>query len=128
MKGALNSPEMEGVTPEHVSQLGREWLDFLVNTTPEEKLFSLPKFEHRLVQEYRDGAKEGEKEGKKKGEKEGEKKGGAKMLTRLLQRRFGDLPDWAEKKIAAAEPPALEEWAFRFVDAKSLDEVFFNEA
>ncbi|MEO5347986.1 MAG: hypothetical protein H7834_16665 [Magnetococcus sp. YQC-9] len=30
MQGSLNSPEMEGVTPEQVALLGREWFDFLL--------------------------------------------------------------------------------------------------
>ncbi|MBF0148324.1 MAG: hypothetical protein HQL85_19380, partial [Magnetococcales bacterium] len=38
MKGALNSPEMEEITPEYVTRLGKEWLDFLVDTTPDEEL------------------------------------------------------------------------------------------
>ena len=58
------------------------------------------------------------------GEQTGEKKGEATMLTRQLQRRFGNVPDWANEKIAKADPPSLEEWGLRFVDAKSLDEVF----
>ncbi|MBF0107899.1 MAG: hypothetical protein HQL76_01810 [Magnetococcales bacterium] len=78
MKSSLNSPEMEGITPEYVMQLGKEWLDFLVDTTPEKELFSLPKFEHRLARERQKEA--------------------ASMLTRQLQRRFGNLPSWANKK------------------------------
>jgi len=107
MKGALNSPEMEGITPEYVTQLGREWFEFMLDATPDDKLFSLPKFEHRLVQEHRNVE--------------------ARMLTRQLQRRFGAVPAWANKKIAEAEPLALEEWSLRFVDAQSLDDVFSDK-
>lgn len=35
---------------------------------------------------------------------------------------------WASEKIAQAEPPSLEEWGLRFVDAQSLDEVFSDGA
>ena len=103
MKGSLNSPEMEGVTPEYVTQLGKEWLDLLVDTTPDEELFSLPKFEHRLVREHRAGE--------------------ASILTRQLQRRFGNLPTWASEKIAKAELPSLEEWSLRILDAPTLESV-----
>ncbi|MEO5327446.1 MAG: DUF4351 domain-containing protein [Magnetococcus sp. THC-1_WYH] len=123
MKGALNSPEMENITPEYVTQLGREWLDFLIDTTPEEELFSLPKFEHRLAQEHRNGHTEGERDGKK----EGEKKGEAKILTRQLQRRFGSIPDWASEKITQAELPSLENWSLRIFDAQTLDDVFSDK-
>ncbi|HIJ83751.1 MAG TPA: Rpn family recombination-promoting nuclease/putative transposase [Magnetococcales bacterium] len=64
------------------------------------------------------------KEGIQIGEQRGEQIGEAKMLIRLLRRRFGILPVWAIEKITKAQQPALEEWSLRFVDAKSLDEVF----
>ena len=57
------------------------------------------------------------------GRQEGEQKGKAEMLTHLLQRRFGDLPSWASEKIAKAEPPVLEEWSLRILDAPTLESV-----
>jgi hypothetical protein len=107
MRNALNNPEMEGVTPEYVMQLGKEWFESMVEATPDEELFSLPKFEHRLVQEHRDGRQEGE----------------SAILVRQLQRRFGNLPAWASEKIAKAEPPALEEWSLRILDATTIESV-----
>ena len=59
---------------------------------------------------------------------DGKQEEGASMLTRLLQRRFGNVPTWASEKIAKAELPSLEEWSLRFVDAKTLDEVFADPA
>jgi len=56
--------------------------------------------------------------------RDGERKGEANILTRQLQRRFGIVPAWASEKITKADLEALEEWSLRFVDAKSLDEVF----
>ena len=53
-----------------------------------------------------------------------EQKGEARMLSRQLKRRFGDTPAWANEKIAEADLPTLEEWSLRFVDAKSLENVF----
>ena len=55
---------------------------------------------------------------------EGEQQGEARMLSRQIQRRFGDLPAWARDKIAEADLSTLEEWSLRFVDAHSLEEVF----
>lgn len=108
MKGALYNLEMEGLTPEYAIQLGKEWFESMVDSTPEEELFSLPKLEHRLVQERWNS----------------EQKGEAKILTRLLQRRFGDLPTWASEKIVKAELSSLEEWSLRIFDAQSLEGVF----
>ena len=111
MRSSLNNPEMEGITPEYVMQLGKEWFESMVDATPDEELFSLPKFEHRLVQEHQDGRQEGEKTGE------------AKILTRQLQRRFGNVPDWASEKIAMAKPPVLEEWSLRILDAPTIESV-----
>ncbi|MEO5371768.1 MAG: Rpn family recombination-promoting nuclease/putative transposase [Magnetococcus sp. DMHC-1] len=54
----------------------------------------------------------------------GERKGEANMLTRLLQRRFGTVPDWACVKITEADLSLLEKWGLRVLDAQSLEEVF----
>ncbi|MBF0414479.1 MAG: DUF4351 domain-containing protein [Magnetococcales bacterium] len=83
----------------------------MVDTTPEEELFSLPRLGHRLEQKLQEGEQIGE----------------AKMLTRLLQRRFGILPEWVREKIAKADQPSLEEWSLRFVDAQTLDDVFSDK-
>ncbi|MBF0147254.1 MAG: DUF4351 domain-containing protein [Magnetococcales bacterium] len=61
-------------------------------------------------------------------EQKGRQEGEATILTRQLQRRFGDVPEWANKKIAEAEPSSLEEWSLRIFDAQSLDEVFSDKA
>ncbi|MBF0400123.1 MAG: Rpn family recombination-promoting nuclease/putative transposase [Magnetococcales bacterium] len=58
------------------------------------------------------------------GEQKGRQEGEATMLTRQLQRRFGDLPAWASEKIAKAEPTVLEEWGLRILDATSIESVF----
>ncbi|MBF0133126.1 MAG: DUF4351 domain-containing protein [Magnetococcales bacterium] len=57
-------------------------------------------------------------------EQKGRKEGEATMLTRLLQRRFGAVPEWVGEKMTKADLPTLEKWGLRFVDAQSLDEVF----
>ncbi|MBI3653391.1 MAG: DUF4351 domain-containing protein [Acidobacteria bacterium] len=68
------------------------------------------------------GEKRGEARGEKRGEARGEKKGEAAFLRRLLERRFGELPDWAVKKIATANTTKLEKWSLQILDAKTLKE------
>jgi hypothetical protein len=63
-------------------------------------------------------------EGLREGLQEGRRAGEATLLSRLLQRRFGDLSEAAKAHIAAAGLPDLEEWGLRLLDAKSIDEVF----
>lgn len=56
--------------------------------------------------------------------KEGRQKEGAKLLLRQLSRRFQPLPDEIPERVRGADPNAIERWADRILDAKSLDEVF----
>jgi len=53
------------------------------------------------------------------GRQEGRQEGEAAFLVRLLERRFGALPDWAKDRIATADTAALEEWGLRVLDAKA---------
>ena len=63
-----------------------------------------------------------------KGKPEWEQRGEARMLTRLLQRRFGELPMWVNERLSNADQLTLEEWGLRFVDAPTLDSVFADKA
>ncbi|MBF0148026.1 MAG: DUF4351 domain-containing protein [Magnetococcales bacterium] len=95
------------MTPEYVTRLGKAWFDAMVEATPEKELFSLPKFEHRLIRE-RQGNE-------------------AMILMRQLRRRFGTIPEWVNEKVAQADLSSLEVWSLRFVDAQSLDAVFTDK-
>ncbi|MBF0614266.1 MAG: DUF4351 domain-containing protein [Magnetococcales bacterium] len=66
--------------------------------------------------------------GKEEGRQEGIQIGEAALLTRLLQRRFGPLPDWVKEQISKADSRLLEEWSLQLMDAHSLDEVFATRA
>jgi Domain of unknown function (DUF4351) len=46
------------------------------------------------------------------------------MLKRLLTRRFGPLPAWAEQRLEQASPQELEGWADRVLEAQRLEDVF----
>jgi hypothetical protein len=59
----------------------------------------------------------------REGEQRGQQRGEANLLRRLLERRFGALPDWTLDRIAAADSATLEKWGLRVLDAGSLDDV-----
>jgi hypothetical protein len=46
------------------------------------------------------------------------------MLKRLLTRRFGPLPAWAEQRLEQASRQELEGWAERVLEAPQLEDVF----
>ena len=63
------------------------------------------------------------KEGELKGKIEGKMEGKMELIIRLLSRRFGQLPKWAESRISKAEPAQIENWADAVLDASNLTEV-----
>ena len=66
------------------------------------------------------GRKEGHKEGRKEGRKEGERA----LLTRQLQKRFGELPPAVLARLEAADEATLERWGEALLDARALDDLF----
>ena len=60
---------------------------------------------------------------REEGKLEGERAGAAAVLVRLLEHRFGALPDWARDRIATGESATLEEWSLRVLDAENLEDV-----
>ena len=69
---------------------------------------------------YDRGMAEGLAEGKAKGKAEGE----ARILCRLLERRFGVVPEHLRHRIFAADVHAIESWVERAFDAPDLNSVF----
>lgn len=57
---------------------------------------------------------------RRKGLREGEQK----ILLRQLNKRFGDLPRWAQQRLRKAQPEQLERWGEAMLDAKKLEAVF----
>ncbi|MBF0585202.1 MAG: Rpn family recombination-promoting nuclease/putative transposase [Magnetococcales bacterium] len=70
------------------------------------------------------GRQEGLLAGEQKGRQEGRQEGEVAFFLRLLQRRFGAVPDWVQTKLASADLETLEIWSERVLDAGSLQEVF----
>ncbi len=53
---------------------------------------------------------------------EGERRGVHRALTHLLTARFGELPQWAQERIAAAETDTLDRWSIRVLTALTLED------
>ena len=66
---------------------------------------------------------EGEAKGEAKGKAEGEAKGKASTLKRLLTRRFGAVPAWAERRIDAAVVAQLDSWLDGIFDAANVEDL-----
>lgn len=50
------------------------------------------------------------------------------MLTRLLGKRFGDVPDAVSARLQSAPAEQLEQWAERLLEVGTLDELFSVDA
>ncbi|WP_428267809.1 DUF4351 domain-containing protein [Haliangium sp.] len=57
-------------------------------------------------------------------EQQGREQGQRAFLVRLLETRFGPLPEAALQRVDRADPDTLQEWGTRVLFAASLDEVF----
>nr|VFK64081.1 MAG: protein of unknown function (DUF4351) [Candidatus Kentron sp. UNK]VFK68930.1 MAG: protein of unknown function (DUF4351) [Candidatus Kentron sp. UNK] len=71
-----------------------------------------------------EGMQQGMQQGRREGLLEGLLEGEAKLLLSQLSYRFQPLPNEISERIHGARPNAIETWAKRVLDAKSLDEVF----
>ncbi len=55
---------------------------------------------------------------------QGMQKGAAEVLTALLSRKFGSLPDWARARMEQADETTLNRWAVQILDAQCIEDVF----
>lgn len=53
--------------------------------------------------------------------------GEAAVLTRLIRRRFGDIPKPITQQIAKADAETLLQWSDKFLDAANLEEIFTED-
>lgn len=85
--------------------------------------------EEGLQQGVQEGLQQGLQKGLQQGLQQGELSGERRALKRLLSRRFGELPDWAERRIdEVASIEALDDLIDRAATADSLAELFGQEA
>ncbi|MBF0144646.1 MAG: DUF4351 domain-containing protein, partial [Magnetococcales bacterium] len=115
----LKAPEQLSLRRAFTVMLGRVLLPRRVPGQVIPELNDLQEVDAMLAETVGEWTKEWKREGIQIGE--------AKILTRLLQRRFGTVPDWASEKIAKADLSSLEEWSLRIFDAQSLDDVFSDK-
>jgi len=66
---------------------------------------------------------EGKAEGKAEGIREGTVEGESRILRRLLEARFGPLPEWVRTKLAEADSQTLERWSLRLLDRADLRDI-----
>ncbi len=58
------------------------------------------------------------------GIEQGIEKGKTTLLIKMLELKYGPLPQWAQEKIAGAKAATIEQWAANLLKAKTLEEIF----
>ncbi|NYT79368.1 hypothetical protein H0A71_20535 [Alcaligenaceae bacterium] len=69
------------------------------------------------------GLQEGRQEGFQEGLQEG-RNSAARLLSAMLERRFGQLPAWVTTRIAQADTETLQSWTLNILEAERLEAVF----
>ncbi len=65
-----------------------------------------------------------ERIGREKGIEQGILQGEMMIIKQLLTRRFGQIPEWADKRLAQARSDELRLWTDRVLDAASIEDIF----
>ncbi|MGD0961760.1 MAG: cytosolic protein, partial [Methylomonas sp.] len=86
-----------------------------------EKMRYVTSFERLAMEE---GMEKGMEKGREEGREEGRLEGEIILLKKLMARRFGELPAWAEEKFTAASEQDVERWVEAVLTAPSLSAVF----
>ncbi len=72
--------------------------------------------------QWAEGWKEqGLREGRQEGRQEGLQQGEAETLLKLFKLKFGEVPDWAVKKILEADKAQLDCWVELILTADSVE-------
>lgn len=116
----LPQPEQSDLRRAFKEWFNRILLPERMPNTEFESLRDLTEIEAMLAERVKDWTHHWKEEGKIEGKIEGE----ALVLSKLLVKRFGPLPTWAEDKLNNASAPQLEAWAERIFDADSLEQFF----
>lgn len=77
-------------------------------------------FLRRLREKY---VEEARAEGRAQGRAQGRAEGEASLVRRLLEQRFGTLPDWSQQKLASATESDLKRWVGNILSASNLEDI-----
>jgi hypothetical protein len=56
--------------------------------------------------------------------RQGIQEGELTIVRKMLNKRFGTLPDWADQRLTNLSSPEIEDLSLRLFDAKTLEELF----
>jgi hypothetical protein len=130
---ALN--ELSHVVPSHLDSVKRAlsvWITYVMaphrgfelNPENTENLEEVKTMLATRVEQWEQAIRQ---ESLEKGWKGGREEGETAMLCKMLEIKYGPLPQWVLDKIARSDSATLEQWAANLFNAKTLDEAFNSE-
>ncbi len=122
--GWLNAPSQDSLRRAFTVWLHRVLLPGRLPGVELDAVSDLLEMDTMLAERVKEWTREWKNEGLREGEARGLRKGETLVLRRLLTRRFGDLPDWVNKRLTEASNEELENWTDRVLDAATLEAVF----
>lgn len=128
----LQAPEQTGLRRAFTVWIGRVLLPAKSpsQTTPEfndlhEVQAMLAELVKQWVEEWKqEGIEQGVQQGIAQGIKIGETRTETQILLKLVKLKFGEVPEWAEEKIRAADKAQLDGWVERILTAESIEHLF----
>jgi predicted transposase YdaD len=64
------------------------------------------------------------RQGLQQGRQEGRQEGELTILRRLMIKRFGPLPSWADERLTTLSTTELEDLSLRLLDAPTINDLF----
>ena len=108
----LTDDEIEQYRETYLNQ--EEILMGLIQTTREQS----------LQQGMQQGIQKGMEQGMQQGLQQGKRQGEAALLLRLLEKRFGAIPESVRQQVQQADTETLLQWSERLLSSHSLDDIF----
>ena len=75
---------------------------------------AMMRFSERFIEQ-------GRQEGLQKGQQEGRQEEALQLLSKQIELKFGNIPDWAKQRLAEASQAQLEDWSAAILFADSLE-------
>ncbi len=120
----LPQPEQTDLRRAFKEWFGRVLLPRRLPGTEIEAVHDLTEMQAMLAERVKTWTKPWWEEGFKEGIEQGIEQGEAAVLAKLLNKRFGPLPEWANEKLQQASREQLDNWAEQIFDAASLEQFF----
>lgn len=119
---------LAGLRPAEIPQLIIQELDEMPITIDLDENPLFVNYAKRVVERaVKEAEVLAEARGEARGEQRGKRTEAVAILRRLLEKRFGALPEWVNLRLESAPTEQLEVWSEQLFDATRLEDVFSSD-